>query len=159
MTICYIALGSNLKSPERQLRNAIKALAHLPRTNLLAVAPFYRNKAIGRRSQPNFYNTVVKLSTTLPPQHLLTLCLQQEKRQGRVRTVKWGARSLDLDILLYGNQCIKTHTLTIPHPRILERDFVFIPLLQINQEIKMPDKRILKNTCILKDREEFCLKD
>ena len=132
MIISYIALGSNLKSPERQLHQAIHALRQLPCTHVLAIAPFYRNKAFGRRAQPSYCNTVVKISTTLPPQMLLYQCQRIEKRQGRVRRVKWGARTIDLDIILYGNRHINTPTLTIPHPAAVTRDFVQIPLQQLN---------------------------
>ena len=131
MITSYIALGSNLKTPTRQLHLGIAAIRNIPNTCVLAVAPFYLNKAIGRKAQPNYCNTVVKIRTSLTPHQLLAQCQRIEKKQGRVRRVKWGARTLDLDIILYGTQRINTPTLTIPHPRLSERDFVYIPLSQI----------------------------
>lgn len=131
MTLAYLALGSNLRSPARQLRLAIKALRHLPRTHLLRVADFYYNEAWGRKVQPRFCNTVVAIETSLSPQHLLTLCQGIEQAQGRYRRYQWGARTLDIDILLYGHIRMITPQLTLPHPRMNERDFVRIPLAQI----------------------------
>jgi len=131
MTLCYLALGSNLNSPERQLRQAIEALRSLPLSNLSKVASFYRSKAWGRKLQPPFCNTVVAIHTRLSPQQLLYFCQKIECKQGRVRKVRWGARTLDIDILTYGSQKIKTLDLVIPHPRMHERDFVQIPLLEI----------------------------
>jgi 2-amino-4-hydroxy-6-hydroxymethyldihydropteridine diphosphokinase len=131
MNICFIALGSNLKSPERQIRLAVTQLRKLPHSSVLAVAPLFRNKAVGRRAQPNYCNTVVKVTTTLSPLQLLKLCQQIETSQTRVRHVHWGARTIDLDILFYGNRVINSPTLLIPHPRIQEREFVLKPLLQL----------------------------
>ena len=142
MIISYLALGSNLKTPSRQLYLAIYALRRTPGIQLLRIAPFYRNNAFGRKSQPNFCNTVVKIMTNLSPQQLLSRCQRIEKKQGRIRRTKWAARTLDIDILFYGTQLIKTYSLTIPHPELVKRDFVTIPLLQISPEIALPDGRL-----------------
>ncbi|MGQ3887759.1 2-amino-4-hydroxy-6-hydroxymethyldihydropteridine diphosphokinase [Legionella sp. CNM-1927-20] len=139
MIVCYLALGSNLNSPERQLRLAIKHLQALPHSYVIRVAPFYVNKAWGRKSQPNFCNTVVALLTTLPPEKLLIACQTIECKQGRVRRVKWGARTIDIDILLYGKQTIKKPFLMIPHPQLLYRDFVLNPLLKIAPLVCLPN--------------------
>ncbi|WP_131783028.1 2-amino-4-hydroxy-6-hydroxymethyldihydropteridine diphosphokinase [Legionella gresilensis] len=139
MIKCYLALGSNLNSPERQLRLAIKHLQALPNSYVIKVAPFYANKAWGRKSQPKFYNTVVALLTTLPPEKLLVACQAIENKQGRVRRVKWGARTLDIDILLYDKKTIKKPSLTIPHPFLLYRDFVLNPLLKIAPFVCLPN--------------------
>jgi 2-amino-4-hydroxy-6-hydroxymethyldihydropteridine diphosphokinase len=133
MNLCYLALGSNLKSPERQIRLALKALRHLPSTHLLAVANLYRSKAWGRKGQANFYNTVVLLITRLPPKKLLLKCQEIERKQGRVRHVRWGSRTLDIDVLIYGKRTIKSPLLTIPHPRMYSRDFVMVPLKEISK--------------------------
>lgn len=133
--ICYLGLGSNLNSPERQLRRAIDALRKLPDSYIAQVASFYRSEAWGRKAQPKFCNTVVALQTRLPPQRLLDYCQKIEQQQRRVRKIKWGSRTLDIDILLYGSQNINTMTLKIPHPRIKERDFVVLPLLEIAPSI------------------------
>ena len=128
MIIAYLSIGSNLQCPQRQLRLGIKLIRQLPKTYCLKIAPFYFNPAWGRKMQPQFCNTVVKIATTLSPQYLLSFCQAIETRQGRIRKVKWGARTLDIDILLYGNIRLKTPQLTIPHPYMNERDFVCIPL-------------------------------
>lgn len=137
MTIAYLALGSNLGSPVKQIRLAIKALRHLPATQVLKVASFYYSPAWGRKAQPSFCNTVVQINTCLAPLKLLTQCQAIEKRQGRYRRYRYGARTLDIDILLYGHLTINSPRLTIPHPRMLERDFVRIPLLEISHLFKM----------------------
>ncbi|CEK10636.1 2-amino-4-hydroxy-6-hydroxymethyldihydropteridine diphosphokinase [Legionella hackeliae] len=154
MNLCYLSLGSNLSSPERQLRTAIETLRRLPATSLLKVATLYRSKAWGRKSQPDFVNTVVMLQTTLTPQQLLAECQKIEKQQGRVRKVKWGSRTLDIDILLYGSLTKKTKPLILPHPRIHLRDFVFVPLLEIaSQPITLNGKELTK----LIEKDEYCL--
>lgn len=156
MIISYLALGSNLKTPERQLHLAINALRRTPGVQLLIQAPFYRNKAFGRRAQPDFCNTVVQIMTNFKPQKLLSVCQQLEKKQGRVRRTKWGARTIDIDILLYGTQTIHTPSLQIPHPALIQRDFVTIPLLQINPKISLPDGRLLA-TIVYNQHNNLCL--
>ncbi|KTD23100.1 2-amino-4-hydroxy-6-hydroxymethyldihydropteridinepyrophosphokinase [Legionella lansingensis] len=142
MNLCYLGLGSNLNSPERQLRQAIQALRQLPSTYLLKVARFYRNKAWGRKGQPRFYNTVALIQTCLTPQQLLLTCQKIERKQGRIRHVKWGSRTLDIDILLYGSLIIESEKLIIPHPRMHLRDFVILPLLEICPKPITEDKRL-----------------
>ena len=139
MSVVYLGLGSNLRSPARQLNRAYQALRTLPKTHRVCMAPFYTNPAWGRKGQPTYCNTAVKLITRLPPQQLLQHCQRIEKKQGRLRKVKWGARTLDIDILLYDNLQIKTKNLTIPHPGIAERLFVRIPLSSIRRSGASPD--------------------
>lgn len=132
MIPCYLGLGSNLRSPERQLRQAVKHIKKIPRTTVLKIAPFYFNPATGRRAQPPYVNCAIKIATTLPPLALLRHCLAIEKKQGRIRKVRWGARTLDIDLLLYGSRTIHLKDLIIPHPRMSERPFVLIPLSAIH---------------------------
>ncbi|MDP1603796.1 MAG: 2-amino-4-hydroxy-6-hydroxymethyldihydropteridine diphosphokinase [Legionella sp.] len=139
MVLCYLALGSNLGLPARQLRCAIQKLRKLPGIHVVKVASFYTSSAWGRKVQPAFCNTVVAIQTNLPPHTLLARCLYLEKSQGRLRSVKWGARTLDIDILLYDQKIINHPNLSIPHPRLLERDFVLTPLLEIAPEACLPD--------------------
>ncbi len=136
MTLCYLGLGSNLSSPERQLRQAIKNLRLLPATHLLRIAPFYHSKAWGRKSMPDYRNTVIAVKTRLSPQSLLAHCHKIERKQGRTRKIRWGSRTVDIDILLFGQQKINTARLQIPHPRLQERDFVLVPLLKIAPELR-----------------------
>lgn len=131
MTLCYLGLGSNLKCPERQLRQAIDTLKHHPKIQVIRVASFYANKAWGRRGMPAYRNTVVAIHTSLSCWHLLKTCQKIEKNQGRVRKIKWSARTLDIDILLFGTLKMDTPELTIPHPRMHQRDFVLVPLQEL----------------------------
>jgi 2-amino-4-hydroxy-6-hydroxymethyldihydropteridine diphosphokinase len=138
MNVCYIALGSNQKFPERQIRQAIEAIKKLPSTSVLSVSKIYKTKAWGIQVQQDFYNAVVELATLLTPSLLLSLCQKIETNQGRIRKKHWGPRTLDVDIILYGNRTIKTNILTIPHPYMMFRDFVLTPLLEINPRIHLP---------------------
>ncbi len=150
MTICYLGLGSNLANPVRQLRQAIGHLRALPKSSLLKISPIYKSKPFGGSTQPNYANLVLALKTHLPPLKLLVYCQAIERQQGRIRKKRWGARTLDIDILLYGNHRLEHPRLTLPHPRMQERDFVLIPLLVIAPTLHFPDgqspERIL-NQC------------
>lgn len=131
MNICYLGLGSNQKSPERQLRQAIRAIRALRSTSLTKVSRFHWTKAWGLQGQQDFCNAVVEIHTTLAPLQLLRACQQIEKQQGRVRKKRWGPRIIDIDILTYANKAIQINNLTIPHPYIASRDFVLQPLSEV----------------------------
>jgi len=133
MIRCYLALGSNLKSPQRQLRQAIQRIRRTSRIHVLQTASLYKTPAWGRKNQPFFYNTVLAIGTTLAPHALLKTCLAIEAQQGRQRKVKWGARTLDIDLIFYGDKQIKTPSLIVPHPRWFERDFVLLPLEELRR--------------------------
>lgn len=141
MTCCFLGLGSNLASPQRQLRLALAGLKRLPNTRIHRISNLYFSQPLGAPGQPHYYNVVVSLHTTLPPLQLLKFCHAIERQQQRVRKKKWGPRTLDIDILLYGERTLNTSRLTIPHPHMLLRDFVLIPLLEIS-----PTQRFLDNT-------------
>lgn len=132
----YLGLGSNLHSPERQLRRAFEHIKLIPRTVILNRSPLYFNQAVGRRGAPPYCNCVIKIATSLPPLSLLTHCLAIEKKQQRIRKVRFGSRTLDIDILLYGQQIIRHKDLIIPHPRMFERDFVMVPLLSLENAVE-----------------------
>lgn len=136
MNIAYIAFGSNLEQPEQQVRQALAAVARLG--EITATSSFYRSLAIGPGEQPDYLNGVVALRTILTPWQLLSQLQAIENQQGRKRLVRWGPRTLDLDILLFNNQTLAEEQLTIPHPRILERNFVLVPLLEIAPHIQLP---------------------
>jgi len=140
----YIGLGSNLDRPRSQVKQAIIALAGLPETRVVQDAGYYVSRPMGPEDQPDYINTVVQIETRLSPQQLLDACLRIEHQQGRIRTRHWGERSIDLDILLYGDQRIETDTLTIPHPGITQRDFVYLPLLAIDDTISLPGRGRLR---------------
>ncbi|MWN32205.1 2-amino-4-hydroxy-6-hydroxymethyldihydropteridine diphosphokinase [Gilliamella sp. Pra-s65] len=140
MSICYIALGSNLEDPLSQANRAIMALKQLPNTTCLEVSPFYRSKPLGPQDQNDYLNAVVKIKTALSPIELLDALQTIEKAQGRVRKEnRWGARTLDLDILLYDDLVIESERLTIPHYHMKNREFVLYPLFDISPELILPD--------------------
>ncbi len=136
--LTYIGLGSNLDNPESQVKTAIEALAGLSQIRLQDRSSLYRSAPMGPQDQPDYVNAVVKLSTGLEPEALLDKLQGIERAQGRVRTQRWGPRTLDLDILLYGQCVVATERLKIPHPGIAERSFVLYPLAEINGQLEIP---------------------
>lgn len=139
MIHCYIGLGSNLHSPIRQLHQAIQHLKCLPSTHIIKLSPLYLSEPMGKRGQPAYCNMAALLSTRLPPFKLLHYCHLIENKQQRVRKSKWGPRTVDIDLLLYANQRYHSPALQIPHPALLHRDFVLVPLLAINNELTLPN--------------------
>jgi 2-amino-4-hydroxy-6-hydroxymethyldihydropteridine diphosphokinase len=138
MNTCYLGIGSNQKFPERQVRRAIAAIKTMPKTALCKISRLHQSQAWGMTRQQNFCNVVVKIKTLLPPEVLLRHCQEIESSQGRVRKRRWGPRTLDIDILLYSDRRIHNHKLTIPHPYIMDRDFVRIPLCEISDKAEQP---------------------
>ncbi|HID83268.1 MAG TPA: 2-amino-4-hydroxy-6-hydroxymethyldihydropteridine diphosphokinase [Chromatiales bacterium] len=136
----YIALGSNLDDPVRQLDQAVAALKALPKTHWHVVSPYYYSKPMGPDDQPDYVNAVARIDTRLTPLALLDRLQWIERRQGRVRkSVRWGPRTLDLDLLLYGRKRIRQRRLIVPHYDLAERDFVIIPLLDVaNGDLNIP---------------------
>lgn len=139
MATAYIALGSNLDPRMVNLANALEAIAHLPETHLEDASSAYESEPAYVEDQPRFLNAVVKVTTTLTPDALLAHLMDVEAALGRVRTDENGPRVIDLDLLLYDDEERVSETLTLPHPRLLERDFVVTPLLEIAPDIVLPD--------------------
>ncbi|ANB18693.1 2-amino-4-hydroxy-6-hydroxymethyldihydropteridine diphosphokinase [Dokdonella koreensis] len=139
-TLAWVGLGSNLADPVAQVRAGLDALAALPSTDVLARSRLYRTAPWGRTDQPVFVNAVARLSTALVPLDLLDALLGIERRHGRDRNsdLRWGPRTLDLDLLLYGDRRIEHARLTIPHPRLRERAFVLVPLAELDPELSIP---------------------
>lgn len=136
MIIAYISLGSNLNRPINQIKMALCVLHVLPNTTVLRNSRLYRTKPVGYLDQPDFINAVAALQTTLSARELFTHLQQIERNQGRVRDgQKNRPRTLDLDLLLYGNMTINEPDLIIPHPRMLERAFVLTPLFEIAPDL------------------------
>lgn len=145
MIDCYLGLGSNLRSPSRQLRQAIASLKKLPRSTVKQYSSLYSSTPVGVHAQPNYKNMVLHLQTSLPPDRLLRVCQAIEQKHNRIRKRHWGARTLDIDILLYGDQTIQTHDLIIPHPHLLTRDFVLLPLLEVAPLASLPNGKTIKD--------------
>lgn len=143
MSICYLGLGSNLSCPRRQLTKAIAHLRHLPQSRIIQISALYFSEPMGVRAQPPYFNLVIKIQTTLPADKLLHYCQLIEHKQKRVRKRHWGARTLDIDILFYGERHIKTKKLIIPHPGVQERHFVKVPLLTLS-----PNNFVREKACL-----------
>ncbi|MDH0338783.1 2-amino-4-hydroxy-6-hydroxymethyldihydropteridine diphosphokinase [Pseudomonas otitidis] len=141
----YIGLGSNLSDPANQLRNALAALAALPGTQLSAVSSLYSSDPLGPPDQPRYSNAVAALDTDLAPLDLLDALQAIELSQGRVRKdERWGPRTLDLDILLFGQRQIDEPRLQVPHYHMHARAFVLYPLAEIAPDLQLPDGRPLQ---------------
>jgi 2-amino-4-hydroxy-6-hydroxymethyldihydropteridine diphosphokinase len=140
METAYIALGSNLREPRRQLQAGFAALARLPDTQVVAQSSLYRSAPVGYADQPDFVNAVAALRTALAPRDLLDALLAIEREHGRVREFVNAPRTLDLDIALYGERVIHEPGLSIPHPRMHERAFVMVPLAEIAPDVMVPGR-------------------
>jgi 2-amino-4-hydroxy-6-hydroxymethyldihydropteridine diphosphokinase len=130
----FIGLGSNLDNPASQLQKAIQTLETTEKLSLVKASSLYKTAPVGPPGQPDYINAVVEIHTSMQPLELLSRLQSIENLQGRVRQQHWGARTLDLDILLYQGQQIREPDLVVPHPRIPERNFVLIPLLEITED-------------------------
>jgi 2-amino-4-hydroxy-6-hydroxymethyldihydropteridine diphosphokinase len=119
----YIALGSNLGDRQAHLRAAREALAQLPETALIAVSSIEETEPLGAKQQPPYLNQMALLETTLKPRALLQALQEIERQEGRVRTERWGSRTLDLDIVRFGSRQVRDNDLIIPHPELSNRDF------------------------------------
>jgi len=142
----YIGLGSNLADPVAQVKQALDALASVSSSTLIARSRLYQSPALvkpGCAAQPDYINAVAALDTALSSTELLTALQALEQQQGRVRCERWSARTLDLDLLLYGQQTLQTPTLTLPHYALTERAFVVLPLLEIAPDLVLPNGRSL----------------
>ena len=131
MVVCYLAVGSNLGNRRKNIKKALDYLAKTKGIKIEKASRIYETKAIGGVAQGKFLNAAIKIKTSLTPQLLLKTVKNIEKDLGRKKTVRWGPREIDLDILLYGNKFIKIKNLVIPHPRMFAREFVLKPLREI----------------------------
>ncbi|MFP2516294.1 2-amino-4-hydroxy-6-hydroxymethyldihydropteridine diphosphokinase [Buttiauxella agrestis] len=139
MTLAYIALGSNQASPLEQVTHALDAIATIPQSRVVAISSFYRTPPLGPQDQPDYLNAAVALETELSAEDLLTHTQRIELEHGRVRKAeRWGPRTLDLDIMLFGNLTIATPTLTVPHYDMKNRAFMLVPLLEIAPDSAFP---------------------
>ena len=138
MTLAYVGIGSNLKDPCAQVKQAFEELGEIPRTRLTRKSSLYRSEPVGYADQPGFVNAVVELDSALFPLQILRKLQQIENRHGRKRGFPNAPRTLDLDLLLYGKEALKMKQLTLPHPRMHERAFVLKPLLEIAPDAVIP---------------------
>ncbi|MEB7542811.1 2-amino-4-hydroxy-6-hydroxymethyldihydropteridine diphosphokinase [Enterobacter huaxiensis] len=146
MTLAYIALGSNLASPLEQVNAAVQALGEIPHSRIEAVSSFYRTPPLGPQDQPDYLNAAVVLNTALDAETLLDNTQRIELQQGRVRKAeRWGPRTLDLDIMLFGHEVIHTERLTVPHYDMKNRGFMLWPLFEVAPDLIFPDGISLKS--------------
>ncbi|EAA8945050.1 2-amino-4-hydroxy-6-hydroxymethyldihydropteridine diphosphokinase [Salmonella enterica] len=150
MTIAYIALGSNLASPLEQVNAALKTIADIPDSRIVAVSSFYRTPPLGPQDQPDYLNAAVALDTALAPEELLNYTQRIERQQGRERKAeRWGPRTLDIDIMLFGDKIINTERLTVPHYDMKNRGFMLWPLFEVAPELIFPDGLTLRQQLTL----------
>lgn len=139
MNTAYIAVGSNLSDPVTQANEAIEALKSIPKSTFVATSSLYSSTPMGPQDQPDYINAVVQIQTELTPLELLDCTQAIELEQGRVRKEeRWGPRTLDLDMILYGNEVIDSERLTVPHYGMKEREFVLYPLAEIAPNLTLP---------------------
>ena len=153
MHVAFIGLGSNLgnerngifESPKQQLLNAIQSINNQTTIHLISTSCFYQTEAIGPGDQPDYINAAIKIETSLSANQLLLALQNIENQQGRVRKERWGARTLDLDILIFDQLIENSEQLTLPHPRAHERAFVLAPLKDLDANLVIPKRGNISN--------------
>jgi 2-amino-4-hydroxy-6-hydroxymethyldihydropteridine diphosphokinase len=138
LATAFLGLGSNLGHREANIREALYRLSERHEIRPIKVSSLYETGPIGCTDQPDFINAVAEIETDLLPLDLLRAVLDIEKEMGRVRTVQWGPRVIDIDVLLYDNTVMDVPGLTLPHPRMLHRAFVIAPLAEIAPDLELP---------------------
>jgi 2-amino-4-hydroxy-6-hydroxymethyldihydropteridine diphosphokinase len=151
----YVALGANLAEPVQQLNVAVTALKTLALNNTLSVSAYYRSKPMGDVIQPDYVNAVAGFQTELLPIELLDALQDIEQQQGRLRLERWGPRTLDLDLLLYGTQHINQPRLCVPHYGMKQRSFVLVPLADIAPTLTLPCNTSLESLISVTMRDEL----
>lgn len=148
-TRAYLGLGGNLGDPRAAMGAALRMLDAANGVSVAQVSPLYRTPPWGRTDQPDFLNAVAALDTTFEPRRLLDLCLTTEKALKRRRDERWGPRLIDLDILLYGDRTVSEPGLEIPHPHMLERAFVIVPLARIAPDLMLAGRTVAARAAAL----------
>ncbi len=159
MTKVYVGLGSNLGNKRENLVNAINTIDTYEEICVIDKSDFYETAPVGGPPQPDYVNCAIELETEFSPQTLLKEFKKIERKLGRQPDARWGPRTIDLDILLYGDRIVNNHNLRIPHERMHERTFVLAPLCEISPDIKHPVLKLNISELLEKLREENFLKD
>jgi 2-amino-4-hydroxy-6-hydroxymethyldihydropteridine diphosphokinase len=136
--LAYIGLGSNLNNPKQQIKTAVMALHTSTDIEVVNLSSLYQSPPIDDSNQPDYINAIAQVNTHLTPLELLYICQQIETNQHRIREKKWGARTIDLDIIIYGVQVVASKKLVIPHPEMMNRAFVLVPLAELEDDLKVP---------------------
>ena len=155
MTIAYIGLGSNMESPKQQIKSAIKSIAEIPEIQVLKASSLYKSKPVGPRGQNDYINAVIKIETEFMPLELLDYMQDIENQHGRIRKERWGPRTLDLDILIFGKEIIQDKNLTIPHSEIEKRPFVLVPLAEIDSNCLIPGVGVISDLLAVNDQKDL----
>jgi len=140
VTIAYVGLGANLGSREETLRRAVELLGEADGVDVLAISKLRETEPVGVVDQPLFLNGAVAVETTRAPRELLDLLLGIERSLGRVREERWGPRTIDLDLLVYGDQMVDVPGLRVPHPHLHERRFALEPLAELHPHLEVPGR-------------------
>jgi 2-amino-4-hydroxy-6-hydroxymethyldihydropteridine diphosphokinase len=141
MKVAFLGLGSNLGERRAQLAGAVQMLSADPALRILQGSSVYETKPVGKTDQPDFLNMVVQVNTSLSPLALLSVCLEIEARLGRERRERWGPRTIDLDVLIYGTEKLNDERIVLPHPRMHERSFVMLPLAEIAPDVPVNGRK------------------
>lgn len=141
MTRVYLSLGSNAGDRRQMLERALARLEASGQVIVLRQSSLYETEPVGKTDQPWFYNLVAEIQTRLTPHELLDLAQAVERDLGRTRDVRWGPRTVDIDIVLYGGEQVSTPRLAVPHPEMARRRFVLLPLVEIAPDLALPDGR------------------
>ena len=136
--IAHIGLGSNLNNPKKQIHDAVISINNQTDIEVIGLSSLYETMPVDGSNQPNYINAIAKIKTHLTPLELLRVCQHIEDSQHRVREKKWGARTIDLDIILYGEQVVASAELIIPHIEMMNRSFVLVPLAELEPDLKVP---------------------
>ncbi|MDC0390714.1 2-amino-4-hydroxy-6-hydroxymethyldihydropteridine diphosphokinase [Candidatus Thioglobus sp.] len=136
--LAYIGLGSNLNKPKQQIKTAVMALHATKDVQVVNLSSLYQSPPVDDSKQPDYINAIAQVDTHLTPLELLYVCQDIETKQHRIREKKWGARTIDLDIIIYGVQVVASKQLIIPHPEMMNRAFVLIPLAELEDDLKVP---------------------
>lgn len=145
MSKAYLGIGTNIGNREENLKNALMSLNLLPLTKVTAISKVYQTEPVGYANQDDFLNIAVEIETDLTAQNVLGACLGIEAGLGRIRNIKNGPRIIDIDLLLYEDEKCDSDTLTLPHPRMFEREFVLRPLLDIDFNNPLFDRKCAQN--------------
>lgn len=149
-----------MEDPKKQLQCALKEISEWKHSTVTGISKFYTNPPLGPQDQPSFINGVIRIETSLNPISLLDELQALEKLHHRVRNIHWGPRTLDLDLIMYGSEEINQERLIVPHPQMEQRNFVLKPLLDIDEELTLPNGKKIADLCKkldCKDLEEICI--
>lgn len=154
MNKVYLSLGTNIGDRENNLKLAVKMLNNREGINIKAISSIYETAPVGYVDQPSFLNIALLIETSLSALETLNVCQSIENELGRVREIRWGPRIIDLDILLFNNENIEVENLIVPHPRMFERAFVLVPLLEIAKEFESSQLQLAKESLTRMDLNE-----